>query len=79
MRAVLREIGADDVPELIVFNKADLADADEATRLVQSHPGSVLLSAATGDGLDRLLATIGDRLREATEWSSWSCPTTGAT
>jgi len=71
VRAVLREIGADDVPELIVFNKADLlgrtaADPDDAMRLVQAHPGSVLLSAQTGDGLERLLTAIGDRLREMT-------------
>ncbi len=66
VRAVLREIGADDVPELIVFNKADLADLDDARRLVQSHPGSVLLSAETGEGLERLLTAIGDRLREMT-------------
>jgi len=71
VRAVLREIGADDVPELIVFNKADLvgrtsADPDDVTRLVQSHPGSVLLSAQTGEGLERLLTAIGDRLREMT-------------
>jgi GTP-binding protein HflX len=66
VRTVLREIGADDVPELIVFNKADAADADDAKRLLQSHPGSVLLSAETGEGIDRLLELIGDRLRELT-------------
>ena len=71
VRAVLREIGADDVPELIVFNKADLvgpdsADPDDAKRLLQSHPGSVLLSAETGEGIDRLLDVVGDRLREMT-------------
>jgi GTP-binding protein HflX len=71
VRAVLREIGADDVPELIVFNKADLigltsADPDDAKRLLQNHPGSVLLSAETGEGVERLLDLIGDRLREMT-------------
>jgi GTP-binding protein HflX len=71
VRAVLREIGADDVPELIVFNKSDLigstsADPDDAKRLLQSHPGSVLLSAETGEGIDRLLDVIGERLREMT-------------
>ncbi|MGI8807345.1 MAG: GTPase HflX, partial [Acidimicrobiales bacterium] len=66
VRSVLREIGADDVPELIVFNKADLADPDDAKRLAQGHPGSVLLSAATGEGIERLLTAIGDRLREMT-------------
>ena len=66
VRAVLREIGADDVPEMIVFNKADVADPDDAKRLLQSHPGSVLLSAETGEGIDRLLDVVGERLREMT-------------
>jgi GTP-binding protein HflX len=66
VRTVLREIEADDVPELIVFNKADQADPDHARRLVQNHPGSVLMSATSGDGVERLLAAIGDRLREMT-------------
>ena len=68
---VLRDIGADDVPELLVFNKADLvgrtsADPDEAKRLVDRNPGAVLVSAVTGEGIDRLLAAIGDRLRAMT-------------
>ena len=66
VRTVLREIGADDVPELLAFNKADLADTDDAKRLVQNHPGSVLLSAETGEGIDRLLEVLGARLREMT-------------
>ncbi len=66
VRTVLRDIGADDVPELIVFNKTDLADPDDAKRLLQSHPGSVLLSAETGEGIDRLLVVVGERLREMT-------------
>jgi GTPase len=61
VRTVLAEIGADRVPELFAFNKADIAP--DAKRLVDRHPGSVLLSAATGEGMDRLLQTIGDRLR----------------
>ena len=66
VRTVLREIDADDVPELIVFNKADQAEPDAATRLLDRHPGSVLVSAETGDGVDGLLMAIGDRLREMT-------------
>jgi GTPase len=61
VRTVLAEIGADRVPELLAFNKADIAP--EAKRLVDRHPGSVLLSAVTGEGVDNLLRTIGDRLR----------------
>jgi GTPase len=62
VRLVLAEIGADQVPELVVFNKADLAP-DAATELVEGHPGSVALSARTGAGVDDLLRTLADRLR----------------
>lgn len=62
VRQVLAEIGAVEVPELIVFNKAD-ADPVAAERLVRLHPGSVSVSAVTGDGVEALLETIGDALR----------------
>ena len=61
VRDVLREIDAISVPELLVFNKSDCSA--EPQRLVERFDGSVAISAATGAGLDALLATIGDRLR----------------
>jgi GTP-binding protein HflX len=63
VRAVLNEIGASDVPELLAFNKADVAP--DIDRLVASHPGSVKLSALTGEGIGELLQAVGDRLRAA--------------
>nr|MBU6203484.1 GTPase HflX [Acidobacteriota bacterium] len=65
VREVLGEISADRVPELLVFNKAD-ADHDAAKRLVYDHPGSVAISAVTGEGIDDLLRTISDRVRSLT-------------
>jgi GTP-binding protein HflX len=65
VRAVLREIGADTVPELLVFNKADLAPGP-AKELADDHPGSVAVSALTGEGIPRLLTVLGDRLRALT-------------
>jgi GTP-binding protein HflX len=65
VREVLGEIGAGHVPELLAFNKADLAPV-EAARLREAHEGSVALSATTGEGVDLLLATVGDRLRSLT-------------
>lgn len=62
VRTVLDEIDASDVPELLVFNKADV-EPGEAKRLVADHPGSVAVSARTGDGIDDLLLALGDRLR----------------
>ena len=50
---VLVEIGAGSVSELLVFNKADLGPA-MADKLVVAHPGSVAVSAITGEGIDRL-------------------------
>ncbi|MGH9177098.1 MAG: GTPase HflX [Acidimicrobiales bacterium] len=63
VRAVLDELGADRVPELLAFNKADITD--EAKRLAGDHPGSVAISAETGAGLDDLLVAMADRLRLA--------------
>jgi GTP-binding protein HflX len=60
---VLREIGADAVPELLVVNKTDVADRRDVKDLLAAHSGAVAVSAATGDGLDALLDTIGVRLR----------------
>jgi GTP-binding protein HflX len=65
VREVLAEIGAERVPELLVFNKADLA-GPEAKRLVDDHPGSVAVSAVTEEGIDIFLRTLADRLRSIT-------------
>ena len=64
--SVLREIGAGAVPELLVFNKADL-DAD-ARRQARGRPtrGRWPSRPRTGEGIDELLRTIGDRLRALT-------------
>lgn len=63
VRTVLHEIGAAGVPELLAFNKADVTP--EAKRLAERHPGSLVLSALTGEGIDDLLQAVGDRLRSA--------------
>jgi GTPase len=61
VRTVLAEIGADRVPELLAFNKADVSR--EAKRLSERYPGSVELSALTGEGVEGMLQAVGDRLR----------------
>ncbi|MEV0404267.1 GTPase HflX [Actinoallomurus sp. NPDC050550] len=62
VREVLRELGADDVPELIVINKADVADALSLARLRRHVPRSVVVSARTGQGLDALLEAVEEQL-----------------
>jgi GTP-binding protein HflX len=61
VRDVLARIDAAGVPELLCFNKID--NSDDAERLVKTHPGSVAISALTGEGIDDLLLAVGDRLR----------------
>jgi len=61
---VLDEIGAGDVPELTVFNKADLSGNSAA--LAQRTEGSVAVSAHTGEGIAELVETIGNRVRSMT-------------
>src|SRR6187200_762334 len=50
VREVFAEIGADRVPELIVINKADVADPLVVSRLRAREPHSVVFSARTGGG-----------------------------
>jgi GTPase len=62
VREVFAEIGADRVPELVVINKADLADPMVIARLRQREPHSVVVSARTGEGIAAALAAIEDEL-----------------
>ena len=64
VHTVLREIGADQVPELLVLNKTDRADPDVVKQLLAAHPGSRAVSAATGAGVGELLEGLGRRLRQ---------------
>ena len=62
VRAVLADIGAAEVPELIVLNKADRADPAVLAALRAAHPGAVVVSARTGAGIDDLRTAIEARL-----------------
>jgi GTP-binding protein HflX len=58
VREVLGQIGANEVPELVVVNKADEADPLEIRGLRVAERGAVVVSARTGRGLDDLLAAV---------------------
>ena len=73
VRSVLAEIGASNVPELVVFNKADLAPG-KALELSQRYPGSVVVSAARGQGMAELLGAMAERLRRANRVVELSVP-----
>jgi GTP-binding protein HflX len=50
------------VPELIVFNKADLMTKHAVERLAALYPDSVAISALEGIGLEDLLIKLADLL-----------------
>jgi GTP-binding protein HflX len=62
VREVLAEIGAADVPEIVVINKADTADPVEVKGLQAKERDCVVVSALTGSGIDDLLAAVDARL-----------------
>jgi GTP-binding protein HflX len=63
VRHVFADIpGAMDVPEIIVLNKADLAEPEALARLRSREHGAVVVSAHTGEGVDALQAVIADQL-----------------
>ncbi|MGB7805581.1 MAG: GTPase, partial [Actinomycetota bacterium] len=62
VRRVLAEIGAGDIPEVLVLNKIDEVSGSDRARLARRHPGSVPVSALTGEGIDGLVLTLDERL-----------------
>jgi GTP-binding protein HflX len=61
VEGVLHEIGADELPVELVLNKIDAVDALGRRRLANRFPGSLQISARTGEGLDELRARLAER------------------
>jgi GTP-binding protein HflX len=51
-------VGAREVPEFVVINKADVADELTVQRLLRAERRAIAASAHTGEGVDELLARI---------------------
>ncbi|MFD7817868.1 GTPase HflX [Streptomyces sp. NPDC059785] len=62
VREVIREVGATDVPEIVVINKADAADPLVLQRLMRIEKRSIAVSARSGRGIDELRALIDNEL-----------------
>lgn len=58
VRDVMGDLGARDIPEVVVFNKADLIDDDERMVLRGLAPDAHFVSSRTGEGIDELRAAI---------------------
>jgi GTP-binding protein HflX len=64
VRDVVGEVEARDIPEIIVFNKADLIDDDQQILLRGLEPNAVFVSAKTGEGVEALQQLIADTIPE---------------
>ena len=61
VRSTLEEVGAGDVPRLLLLNKTDVA-ADAVESLQQQFPSAIPVSARTGAGLDEVKSLLTERL-----------------
>jgi GTP-binding protein HflX len=64
VREVVEEVDARGIPEIVVFNKADLIDKDRRMVLRIMEPDGVFVSAKTGEGIDELQQLIADTIPE---------------
>ncbi len=65
VREVLMEIGAAELPELMVFNKSDLIGEQALVRLANLYPEAFFVSALEHQGLELLVERIGELLERA--------------
>ncbi|MGJ8720912.1 MAG: GTPase HflX, partial [Salinibacterium amurskyense] len=56
------ELGARGIPEIVVFNKSDLADDDQRLVIRGLEPTGIFVSARSGEGIDELNARIAELL-----------------
>jgi GTP-binding protein HflX len=66
VRAVLADVDAGNVREVIVINKADAADPEVLDRIQRHEKHSIVVSARTGAGLEELRALISEELPRPT-------------
>jgi GTP-binding protein HflX len=62
VRSVIADFDASSIPELVVFNKADLVSDEVQVRLRGMVQGALLVSARTGKGIDALQEAIAGML-----------------
>lgn len=78
VQKVLAEIGADNVPQLLVFNKLDALDAEhfplmmsDSYQLDGVRVPRIFLSARSGEGLNVLRSALSDTVKAALQPASW--------
>lgn len=62
VRDVMGDVGVRDMPEIVVFNKADLIADDERLVLQGLEPKAHFVSSRSGEGIEELRAAIEEAL-----------------
>lgn len=62
VRAVLSDVEASDVKEIIVVNKADIADPDVVDRILRHEKHAIAVSARSGAGIAELIDLVAEEL-----------------
>jgi len=62
VRGVIRDVGASDVAEIVIVNKADAAEPLVLERLLRAESRALAVSARTGQGIEELRAHIDEEL-----------------
>jgi GTPase len=62
--ALLTELDLIRIPRLLVFNKIDRVDAEDARRLLRGYPDAIALSATDRESTRPLLHLLAERLKE---------------
>ena len=58
VEGILKDLGVDEIPRLVVFNKADLLDEDRRTELASARPDALVISAVKREGIRALLNAL---------------------
>ena len=58
VREVIGEVGASDIPELVLFNKSDLVSDDDRLVLRGLAPQAIFVSARSGEGITEVLRVL---------------------
>jgi GTPase len=65
VEAILRDLGNDAIPRLLVFNKVDLVEPDRRDEILRAHSESLAIAAANKAGIPDFLSAVEDGLAKS--------------
>ena len=68
VQKVLKQIEADDIPQMMILNKSDEADRIKLKFYLKAHEDSISISAKKGENIEKLLQKVDDKLHSADKY-----------